>query len=74
MYTKKILGLEESQAAIAAMIDEFRKNPENPPAAFAVVDEVGHLLAYARTDGSRPIISPQRHQEGVHRRPSRHDH
>ena len=57
MYTKKILGLEESQAAIAAMIAEFQKNPENPPAAFAVVDDVGLLLAYARTDGSRPIIS-----------------
>ena len=57
MYTKKTLGLEESQAAIAAMIAEFQKNPENPPAAFAVVDDVGLLLAYARTDGSRPIIS-----------------
>ena len=39
------------------MIAEFQKNPENPPAAFAVVDDVGLLLAYARTDGSRPIIS-----------------
>ena len=57
MYTKKMLGMEESQAAIAAMIAEFQKDPENPPAAFAVVDDQGLLLAYARTDGSRPIIS-----------------
>ena len=57
MYSKKMLGMEESQTAIAAMIAEFQKNPENPPAAFAVVDDVGLLLAYARTDGSRPIIS-----------------
>ena len=57
MFTKKMLGMEESQAAIAAMIEEFKKDPENPPAAFAVVDDVGNLLAYARTDGSRPIIS-----------------
>ena len=57
MYSKKMLGMEESQAAIAAMIAKFQKNPENPPAAFAVVDDVGLLLAYARTDGSRPIIS-----------------
>ena len=57
MYSKKMLGMEESQAAIAAMIAEFQKDPENPPAAFAVVDDTGLLLAYARTDGSRPIIS-----------------
>ncbi len=52
-----MLGLEQSQAAIAAMIAEFKKNPDNDPVAMAVVDDVGHLLAYARTDGSRPIIS-----------------
>ena len=57
MYSKKMLGMEESQAAIAAMIEEFKKDPESPPAAFAVVDDNGLLLAYARTDGSRPIIS-----------------
>lgn len=57
MYTKKMLGLEEGQAAIAAMIAEFKKEPNNPPIAMAVVDDVGRLLAYARTDGSGTIIS-----------------
>ena len=57
MFNKRMLGMEESQAAIAAMIVEFNKNPDNPPAAMAVVDDVGNLLAYIRTDGSRPIIS-----------------
>ncbi|MEE8158247.1 MAG: heme-binding protein, partial [Dehalococcoidia bacterium] len=57
MYSKSMLGMEQSQAAIAAMIDEFKMNPSNPPIAMAVVDDVGNLLAYARTDGSRPIIS-----------------
>ena len=57
MFNKRMLGMEEGQAAIAAMIVEFNKNPDNPPAAMAVVDDVGNLLAYIRTDGSRPIIS-----------------
>jgi len=57
MYTKTMLSLDQSQAAINAMIAEFCKDPSNPPVAMAVVDDVGMLLAYARTDGSRPIIS-----------------
>ena len=57
MYAKYTLGLEESMMAINAMIEEHKKNPSNSPVGMAVVDEGGLLIAYARTDGARPIIS-----------------
>ena len=55
MYKKSMLGLEQCQAAINAMITEFKKDPSNDPISMAIVDDLGNLLAYARTDGSRPL-------------------
>ena len=55
MYNKSMLGLEQCQAAINAMIADFKKDPNNAPISMAIVDDMGNLLAYARTDGSRPL-------------------
>tara|TARA_B100001750_G_scaffold85033_1_gene67169 strand:+ start:181 stop:606 length:426 start_codon:yes stop_codon:yes gene_type:complete len=57
MYKKTMLGLEQSQSAIDAMIKHHQSHPEMSAIAVAVVDDVGLLIAYARTDGSRTNIS-----------------
>jgi uncharacterized protein GlcG (DUF336 family) len=54
MYTKSVLGVEQCQAAITAMIAEFNKDTTRRPIAMAIVDDRGDLLSYARTDGCRP--------------------
>ena len=56
MYTREALSLDECQAAIAAMIGEWKKDASNPPITMAVVDHNGHLLAFASTDGAGPLL------------------
>ena len=51
MYTKSMLGVEECQAAISAMLASFKEDPTRRPIAMAIVDDRGELLAYLRTDG-----------------------
>jgi uncharacterized protein GlcG (DUF336 family) len=53
MLNKAILGMEQCQAAINAMIAEFNKEPGRRPIAMAIVDDNGNLLSYAQTDGCR---------------------
>ncbi len=50
MYNKPMLGLEQCQAAINAMIADFNRTPDRRPVDMAVVDDAGNLLAYARMD------------------------
>lgn len=50
MYNKPMLSLDQAQAAIAAMIDDFNKEPNRRKVDMAVVDDAGNLLAYARMD------------------------
>ena len=57
MYTKNMLGLDQCLAAQSAMLEEFKKNPDNLPIAVAIVDDSGRLLTYARTDGAGHMIS-----------------
>ena len=51
MYTKSMLGVEECQSAIAAMLGSFKEDATRRPIAMAIVDDRGELLAYLRTDG-----------------------
>ena len=57
MYNKPMLGLEQVQKAMSAMLAKANEAPDKP-LAIAVVDDVGNLVSYARTDRCRPI--PQR--------------
>ncbi len=50
MYNKAMLSLNQAQAAIAAMIDDFNKESDRSKVDMAVVDDAGNLLAYARMD------------------------
>jgi len=50
MYEKKVIGLEEVQKAIEAMIKEGSKAR---PVSIAVVDDVGEIIALVRMDGAR---------------------
>lgn len=50
MYDKAMLGLDQAQAAITAMIAEFNKDSDRSKVDMAVVDDAGNLLAYARMD------------------------
>ena len=45
-----MLSLDQAQAAIAAMIDNFNQDPNRRKVDMAVVDDAGNLLAYARMD------------------------
>ena len=42
--------MEEAQAAIKAIIDDYNKDPNRRKVDMAVVDDAGNLLAYARMD------------------------
>ena len=53
MYDKPMLSLDQTQAAIKAMIDEYNKDPNRRKVDMAVVDDAGNLLAYARMDRCR---------------------
>ena len=50
MYDKPMLSLDQAQAAIAAMIEDFNREPNRRKVDMAVVDDAGNLLAYARMD------------------------
>ena len=56
MYTKSVLGIDQCQGAITAMLAEFKKDPTNLPVAMAIVDDKGDLISFARTDGARPEL------------------
>ena len=50
MYNKPMIGLDQAQAAIAAMIDDYNQDTNRRKIDMAVVDDAGNLLAYARMD------------------------
>ena len=50
MYNKSMISLDQAQAAIKAMIDDYNKEPNRRKVDMAVVDDAGNLLAYARMD------------------------
>lgn len=50
MYDKPMLGLEQAQAAVAAMISNYNNDSNRRKVDMAVVDDAGNLLAYARMD------------------------
>ena len=50
MYDKPMISLDQAQAAIHAMIDDYNKDPNRRKVDMAVVDDAGNLLAYARMD------------------------
>ena len=50
MYDKSMISLDQAQAAIKAMIDDYNKDPNRRKVDMAVVDDAGNLLAYARMD------------------------
>ena len=53
MYSKPMLSLEQTQAAMTAMIAKATQEPDRP-VAMAIVDDAGNLLSYARMDNCRP--------------------
>lgn len=53
MYQKSVLGVDQCQAAIKAMLEEASKYPETP-LAMAIVDDGGNLISFARMDGAPP--------------------
>lgn len=57
MYNKPMLGLEQAQKAMSAMLAKANEEPDRA-LAIALVDDLGNLVSYARTDRCRPI--PQR--------------
>ncbi|MCH8315584.1 MAG: heme-binding protein [Planctomycetes bacterium] len=50
MYNKPMLSLDQAQAAIKAMTDDYNKDSNRRKVDMAVVDDAGNLLAYARMD------------------------
>lgn len=54
MYDKRVLGLEQAMAALQAMMAEGEKEPERP-LAFAIVDDLGNLICFARMDRVNPV-------------------
>ena len=49
MHTTSVLGIAEGMRAINAMLEEANKEQQRP-LAFAIVDQHGDLLCYARMD------------------------
>lgn len=56
MYDKKILGLEEAQVAVQAIIEEALKDPHRP-ISVAVADERGDAIILTRMDEARPFFN-----------------
>ena len=50
MYEKPMIGLEQAQVAITAMIADYNKDTNRKKVDMAVVDDAVNLLAYARMD------------------------
>jgi uncharacterized protein GlcG (DUF336 family) len=59
MYEAKVIGLEEAQGAVQAMLQYVKDNPDKywQRAAFAVMDERGSLVCFAKMDG-RSLVAP----------------
>ena len=57
MFTKSVLGIDQCQAAINAMMAELKKDANSPAVGLAIVDEMGNLISYARMDGVRPVAA-----------------
>lgn len=57
MYQKRSIGLKEAQGAIEAMLAEVRGHPQKyyQHAAFAVCDERGNLVAFAKMDSPNQL-------------------
>jgi uncharacterized protein GlcG (DUF336 family) len=57
MYYKGSIGLDEAQGAIQAMLAEVRAHPEKywQHGGFAVCDERGKLVAFAKMDSSHQL-------------------
>lgn len=53
MKTRPVLEHADAQAMLAAASDEARRN--GWAVSIAVVDDGGHLLAFARLDGAPPV-------------------
>ena len=49
MYNKAMLSLDQTQAAMAAMINKATQEPDRP-VTISIVDDRGNLLSYARMD------------------------
>jgi uncharacterized protein GlcG (DUF336 family) len=56
MFKREVLGLEEAQAAMTAILEEAQKKPERPIAA-AIVDDQGELVCACRMDGATPMFN-----------------
>ena len=54
MYDKPMLGLDQAQDAIAAILAEANKEPDRP-LAIASVDDTGSIISYARMDRCREV-------------------
>ena len=52
MYKRSYLGLEEAKGAVEAMIKECKKANYWPYGCFAIVDQNGDLVYFARMDGA----------------------
>ena len=57
MYDKSMLSLDQTQKAMAAMLDKATQEPGRP-VAIAIVDDNGDLMGFARMDRCRK--GPQR--------------
>jgi glc operon protein GlcG len=55
MFEVSLLDLAECRAALDAMLAAARERVEQPM-AFAIVNEYGELMAFARMDGSTPAV------------------
>jgi uncharacterized protein GlcG (DUF336 family) len=58
MSTRPVITFAQSQAAMQAMIEKAMQTP-NQPVAIAIVDDAGHMVAYAQMDNLR--MFPRRH-------------
>lgn len=56
MYQREILGLEETQRAVSAMLQEASKDSQRP-VSIAVVDDRGDLVYFVRMDGGRLLTA-----------------
>jgi glc operon protein GlcG len=56
MRATRQLGLDESLAAVNAILAEWKTYPSNPPITIAIVDDSGNLVAFARSDGAGPLL------------------
>ena len=58
MSTKPVITFAQSQAAMTAMIEKAMQTPD-ASVAIAIVDDAGHMVAYAHMDNLR--VFPKRH-------------